>query len=227
MELFAGLDAHALDVIVHAGRTRRIVRGRVIFRRGQEAATCHALVAGRVRIAQPVDGSDGVVMRYVGPGEMFGAVALFHGGRFPADATAVTDCIEIQWSAAAMMDLIERYPGIALNALRIVGRRLDELQDRLRELSTEKVEQRVAHAISRLAQQAGRKAEHGIEIGFPLTRKDLAAMTGTAHYTVSRLLSNWQERGIVTSARSRITVRDLAALEAVAAGRGERRCRSR
>ena len=45
-----------------------------------------------------------------------------------------------------------------------------------------------------------------------------AAMTGTAHFTVSRLLSNWKDRGIVTTARSRITVHDLAALEALAAG---------
>lgn len=117
-----------------------------------------------------------------------------------------------------MMDLIERYPRIALNALRIVGRRLDELQDRLRELATEKVEQRVAHALARLARQAGREGESGIEIGFPLTRKDLAAMTGTAHYTVSRLLGSWQDRGVVAMAGRRIVVRDLTALEAIAAG---------
>lgn len=82
MDLFAGLDTHALDVIVRAGRTRRVARGRVIFRRGDEAATCHALVSGRVRIAQPVDGTDGVVMRYVGPGEMFGAVRCSMAGDF-------------------------------------------------------------------------------------------------------------------------------------------------
>ena len=218
MELFAGLDSPALDVVVRAGRTRRIARGRAIFKRGDEAAACHVLIAGRVRIGGSIEGTDDVVLRYIGPGEVFGAVALFHGGRFPADATAVTDCVEIQWSAAVMMELIARYPGIALNALRIVGRRLDELQDRLRELTSERVEQRVARALSRLAHQAGRKVERGVEIGFPLTRKDLAAMTGTAHFTVSRLLSNWKDRGIVTTARSRITVHDLAALEALAAG---------
>ncbi|MCC7346491.1 MAG: Crp/Fnr family transcriptional regulator [Variibacter sp.] len=220
MELFAGVDNQARAVIVGAGRTRRIARGRALFKRGDKAASCHALISGRVRIAQPVEGTGGVVIRYVGPGEMFGAVALFYDGRFPADATAVTDCVEIQWSAAAMMGLIERYPRIALNALRIVGRRLDELQDRLRELSTERVEQRVARTLSRLARQAGRKAERGgVEIAFPLTRKDLAAMTGTGHYTVSRLFSGWQEKGIVASARSRIIVRDQAALEAIASGR--------
>lgn len=88
---------------------------------------------------------------------------------------------------------MERPPRIALNALRIVGRRLGEIQDRLRELSTERVEQRVARALVRLAEQAGDKTQLGIEIGFPLTRKDIAPMASTAHYSVSRLFSDWQE----------------------------------
>jgi CRP-like cAMP-binding protein len=217
MELFAGIDAQSLEEIVRRGRTRRVPRGSTIFRRGDKATACHALISGRVRITQSAEDKNAVVMRYVGAGEIFGAVALFHRGRFPADAIAVTDCVEIQWSAATLMQLMERYPRIALNALRIVGRRLDELQDRLRELSTERVEQRVARALMRLAEQAGHSTERGIEIGFPLTRKDLAAMTGTAHYTVSRLFSEWQEQGILASARRHVTVRDPRRLEAIAA----------
>jgi CRP-like cAMP-binding protein len=219
IELFAGLDGQALEEVVRHGLTRRLARGRVIFRRGEKATACHALVSGRVRIARSAEDASNLVIRYVGPGEMFGALALFHGGGYPADASAITDCVEIQWPAAALMELIERYPRIALNALRIVGRRLDELQERLRELTTERVEQRVAHALVRLAKQAGKTVERGIEIGFPLSRKDLAAMTGTRHYTVSRILSDWQERGIIAGARKRITVCDLRALEAVAGRR--------
>ena len=219
VELFAGLDAHALDEIVRHGRTRRLARGTVIFRHGEKATACHVLVSGRARIARSAEDAGNLVIRYVGPGEVFGALALFHGGGYPADASAITDCVEIQWPAAALMELIERYPRIALNALRIVGRRLDELQERIRELTAERVEQRVAHALVRLAKQAGTTVERGIEIGFPLSRKDIAAMTGTRHYTVSRILSDWQERGIIAGSRKHITVCDLRALEAVAGSR--------
>lgn len=220
-ELFAKLDAPALDNVLRYGRTRRIPRGRVIFHRGDTATACHLLLSGRVRIAQSNDGSD-VVIRYVGPGQIFGALALFHGGRYPADATAVVDCVEIQWSSAAITELMQRYPRIALNALAIVGHRLDELQDRIRELTTETVDRRIAHTLVRLAQQAGSRVERGIEIGFPLSRKDLAAMTGTAHTTVSRLLSDWQTQGIVASERKRIVIRDLRKLEAISAANKER-----
>lgn len=220
-ELFAKLDAPALDNVLRYGRSRRIPRGRVIFHRGDTATACHLLLSGRVRIAQSNDGSD-VVIRYVGPGQIFGALALFHGGRYPADATAVVDCVEIQWSSAAITELMQRYPRIALNALAIVGHRLDELQDRIRELTTETVDRRIAHTLVRLAQQAGSRVERGIEIGFPLSRKDLAAMTGTAHTTVSRLLSDWQTQGIVASERKRIVIRDLRKLEAISAANKER-----
>jgi CRP-like cAMP-binding protein len=215
VELFAGLDQEALAVVVRHGRTRRFARGAVIFREGEKASTCHVAISGRVRIARSAPDSARLVIRYVGAGEIFGTLALFHGGTYPADATAVTDCVEIGWSEQALRELIERYPRIALNALRIVGQRMNELQDRLRELTAERVEQRVAHALVRLAKQAGKPSERGIEIGFPLLRKDLAAMTGTGHYTVSRILSEWQERGIVASSRKRIIVCNLEALEAV------------
>lgn len=216
-ELFAKLDEAALDEVLRHGRTRRLPRGRIIFHRGDTANVCHLLLSGRVRIAQ-TDSGDDVVIRYVGPNQIFGALALFYGGRYPADAIAVTDCVEIQWSSAAILELMQRYPRIALNALTIVGHRLDELQHRIRELTTQAVDRRIAHALLRLAQQAGKRVKGGIEIGFPLSRKDLAAMTGTAHTTVSRILSDWQARGIVASARKRIIVCDLGRLETLAGG---------
>ena len=216
-ELFAKLDVSALNDIVRYGRSRRIPRGRTIFRRGDAAKACHLLLSGRVRIAQADTGND-VIIRYVGPGQIFGALALFHSGRYLADATAITDCVEIQWSSAAITELMQRYPRIALNALAIVGRRLDELQHRFRELATESVDRRIAHTLLRLAKHAGRKVKGGIEISFPLSRKDFAAMSGTAHTTVSRILSDWQAKGIIISGRKRVFVCDLRKLEALTSG---------
>jgi len=75
-------------------------------------------------------------------------------------------------------------------------------------MSTQQVEQRVAHALLRLAKQAGQKVEHGIEIAFPISRQDIAQMTGTTLHTVSRILSGWEQRGLIESGRQRIVVRE-------------------
>lgn len=215
MPLFSGLDGGALaDVIGHAG-ARRFARGAPIFAQGDDAAAAHALIDGRVKIVQT--GADGqqVVVRFIGPGEMFGSLGMFMGG-YPADAVAVSDCVEIHWPAAVMTGLMERHPRIALNALGIVGNRLVEVQNRLRELSTQRVERRIANALLRLVRQAGRRVETGVEIDFPLSRQDLAEMTGTTLHTVSRTLSAWEAQGLVESGRQHVVIRAPHALVTIA-----------
>ena len=76
------------------------------------------------------------------------------------------------------------------------------------EMSTQQVEQRVANALLRLAKQAGHKVEHGVEIDFPISRQDIAQMTGTTLHTVSRILSGWESRGLVESGRQRVVLRE-------------------
>ncbi len=72
----------------------------------------------------------------------------------------------------------------------------------------QQVEQRIAHALLRLVKQSGRKVEHGIEIDFPISRQDIAQMTGTTLHTVSRTLSAWETKGLVESSRQKIIVRE-------------------
>lgn len=216
MPLFTGLETAALSEVVLHGRTRRFAKGTQIFAQGDEAAAGHALIDGRVKIAQTGPEGQQVVMRFIGPGEMFGTLAMFMGGSYPADAVAVADCVEIYWSVEAMTGLMERHPRIAINALGIIGGRLMEVQHRLRELSTERVERRIARALVRLVRQAGRRVEAGVEIDFPLSRQDLAEMTGTTLHTVSRTLSAWEAQGVVESSRQHVVITKPHLLVAIA-----------
>lgn len=86
-------------------------------------------------------------------------------------------------------------------------------------MSAEEVERRVAHAILRLARQAGRRIEGGVQIDFPITRQDVAQMTGTTLHTVSRILSAWEDQGLVEGGRKRIVLRDAHRLFLLAEGR--------
>lgn len=106
-----------------------------------------------------------------------------------------------------------------MNALQTVGSRLQEAHTRVIEMSTEEVERRVAHALLRLAKQAGRKVEEGVEIDFPISRQDVAEMTGTTLHTVSRILSAWDQQGLTASGRQRIVLRQPHKLLGLAEGR--------
>ena len=83
-----------------------------------------------------------------------------------------------------------------------------EAQQRLRELSTEEVERRVAHAVLRLANQSGKREDGGIRIDFPISKQDIAEMTGTTLHTVSRILTAWEAAGLVEGGRQKLLVRD-------------------
>ena len=97
-----------------------------------------------------------------------------------------------------------------------MGARLDEAHTRVVEMSTQEVERRVAHALLRLVKQAGRPVETGLRIDFPITRQDVAEMTGTTLHTVSRILSAWEEQGLVEGGRQKIVVCDPHRLVALA-----------
>jgi len=86
-------------------------------------------------------------------------------------------------------------------------------------MSTEQVEQRVAHVLLRLANQTGKKTAEGVLIDFPISRQDIAEMTGTTLHTVSRLLSAWEAKGLVRSGRQKVTVVEPHKLFVLAEGR--------
>ncbi|HYG89895.1 MAG TPA: Crp/Fnr family transcriptional regulator [Azospirillum sp.] len=216
ISLFSGLTDEELDDVLRYGRTRRLPKDMRVFSQGDPATTCHALIDGRVKLTQSTPDGAQVVLRFIGPGDMYGTVAVLMGIPFPADATAVVDSVEIYWSAAAMVEVMERHPHVALNASRITGARLLDLQTRMREMASEKVERRIAHALLRLARQAGRRVQEGVEIDFPITRQDLAAMTGSTLHTVSRTLSGWEALGIIEGPRRHIVIKSPHRLIAIA-----------
>lgn|SRR5579871_1970179 len=216
MELFRELPAAALDAVAAAARVRQFPKDFLIFSQGDEGARAHAVIEGGVRIAQ--SGSDGAqaVMRFIGPGEMFGTVALFTDGRYPADAITVSETLEASWSEAELRELIARYPQIAINVIRIIGMRLQDVQNRVRELATQRAERRVAYALLRLANQAGLGTAEGMTIRFPLRRKDVADISGTTLHTASRILTAWEKAGLLVTRNQRLTIRHPAELLRIA-----------
>jgi CRP-like cAMP-binding protein len=208
MDLFMGLAREALADVARCGRMQTLARGTVLFAQGAPADRCHALLTGRVRIVQSGPEGGQVIVRFVGPGETFGTVALFTDRRYPAEAVAVIDSASISWPEHTLLELIHQYPQIALNLLAVLGARLREVQERLRELATQRAEQRIAHALLRLTDPhaiAGRDAA----IEFPLTRQDVAEMCGATLYTVSRVLTAWEKAGYIETHHKHLTIRKL------------------
>jgi CRP-like cAMP-binding protein len=205
--LLNGLSDPDVVKVIEAGHPRGAVRDEFFFHQGSPATTLYLLTAGRVRLLQVTPEGAQIVLRFVSVGELFGAVAFLGEMIYPASAQAVGDCTAVCWDGKTMQDLIERYPRLAHNTMVQMAGRIQELQDRLREMATERVERRIANTLLRLARQTGKKTAEGVLIDLPLSRQDLAEMSGTTLYTVSRVLSRWEQDGIVEAGRERVLIR--------------------
>jgi len=208
LPLFAGFSAEELDEILREARSLRFAKNRNIFEQGEDAHSFFVLLHGHVRASKTTPMGEQVVVRYVAPGETFGVAMAIGLQHYPATATAVDDSIALAWPSTTWPRLVSRFPQLATNTLQTVGGRLQETHTRVVEMSTQQVEQRVANALLRLAKQSGHKVEHGVEIDFPISRQDIAQMTGTTLHTVSRILSGWEQRGLIEGGRQRIVLRE-------------------
>lgn len=214
--LFTGLSQAALDEVLQASKLRMISAKTVIFHQGDTSKELFAVGKGIVKMWQMRNGGASATIHILGPGELVGAVAAFRQAPFLATATAVTDCILLSWAVTRTQDLMKRHPAIGANALEYVSRHSEELAQRLGEMVTERVEQRIARALLRLAEQIGRGTAEGIEIGYPLSRQDIAEIVGTDLYVVSRVLHDWAARGLIVTGRLRVVLRDQAQIEQIA-----------
>lgn len=198
--------------IFDRGERIHVKKGEILFYEGNPAHRCYLVLKGCLKLTKLHEQGKTVVVRYVNPGELTAAIAVFKEKNYPVTAEATDAAEVIGWSKQAMMDLMTEFPQLTVNMLRVVVDRLDDLQNRYLELYAEQVEQRIARALLRLMQQSGRKTDNGILIDLRLSRQELAEYTGTTLYTVSRALSAWEKKGWVISRRERITVSDPHAL---------------
>jgi CRP-like cAMP-binding protein len=219
MALFANFADSALDNILASASTRRYPPGAVVFEQDQPADTYYVLLHGRLRVTQLTPEGQQVIVRMVNPGDIFGIAKALHRTTYPATATAVSESIALAWPMSGWDEMLARHPMLAVNVMQAMGGRLMESHARVRELSTEEVERRVAHTVVRLANQSGVREDGGIRIDFPVSKQDIAEMSGTTLHTVSRILSAWEAAGLVEGGRQKLLVKDPHRL--VLIGRGQ------
>ena len=206
-------------MILSQARSSRYPKDSEVFAQWQEAQSFFLLLSGHIRVVRTSPEGHQVIARYINEGEWFGIAMALGVTAYPASAIAAADCVVLSWPNSIWPDLQARVPALGTSAYRTVGERLRQTQEQVMEMSTQQVEQRVAHALLRIINQSGRKAGEGIEVDFPITRQDIAEMTGTTLHTVSRLLSAWEDEGIVRGGRQKVVVTDPHALVLVAENR--------
>jgi CRP-like cAMP-binding protein len=209
---FSKLERRDIHVILDQATSRRYEEGVAIFDEGASADRFFMLLDGSVRVVRITPTGEQVTALHIPAGQLLGIAKALGRDTYPATAMTATESIVLSWPTRLWDAYVDSYEGFSTETYKTVGNRLGEMNNRIVEMATQQVEQRVANALLRLINQTGRKVSDGIEIDFPITRQDLSELTATTLHTVSRLLSAWEKRGLVQSRRKRIKVTDPHAL---------------
>lgn len=205
---FSKLADAEIRTILDQATSRTFDAGVAVFDEGAPADRFYLLLDGTIRVLRITAEGDQVTSLHIPAGQLFGIAKALGRDTYPATASSVSGVLTLSWPSILWQVFTDQYDGFATETYKTVGARLGEMNNRIVEMSTQHVEQRVARALLRLINQSGKKVSDGIEIAFPITRQDVSEMTGTTLHTVSRLLSAWEKDGVVASKRKKITVCD-------------------
>lgn len=201
-----GLTALECQTVIDVARPSHIYQGEYFFHQGEPATHFYIIVKGEVKLTQINPEGHQVILKYLGPGAGLGIIVVLSQMPYPLAAEAVDECVALAWDREITHQLMLRYPQLALNGMELIANRFAGLQKQYHEMVTQRVEQRIARTILQLVRQFGKKDGANVLIDIPLSRQDLAEMTGTNLYNVSRILSKWEQDGIVKSSRKKVSL---------------------
>ena len=214
--LFRNCSDTALQDIAAQSHLHFFRAGTSLFYQEDTLGSLWIVTQGRVQLSQLTAAGHQVILHIAGPGEEIGLMPALTQVPTSVSAMAVEDSQLLSWDTTTFRALMQRYPELSFNAIAVLGDHIRLYQDRIRELTTERVERRLARTLLRLAQQLGVRTPQGVLIDLPLSRQNLAEMSGTTLYTASRILRAWAEDGIVSSGRERVTIRSPHRLVSIA-----------
>ena len=216
--LFSDMPDEDCARVVAAAHERTYPRSKAIFFEGDPVRQIVLLISGCVKLSQSGNEGQEVILRLAGPGE------ILCGECFPrfnhcSTARTMTPSTALVWEANQFLAVAERFPTLRRNMSCVLTHTINQLEVRFREICTERVAPRLSSQLVRLVSQVGRPLDGYVEID--LSRRDLAQLTGTTLFTVSRLLSQWEEQGIVKPHRQGVLVLNVPALEDLSRSSGD------
>lgn len=215
--LFKDVSPNVFAQVLEAGMLRSVEEGGFFFMQADPATHAYVLVEGRVKMIQITPNGQQITLRIMTPGQTYGGIALLNPrAGYPATAQAVENSSAMAWDTQHLRGLVEQEPSISLNVMSLMHGYISELQERQKALVTDRVEQRIARILLKLATQSGTKIDEGVLIDLPLTRQDVAEMSGTTLFTVSRTLNEWERNGLLDIGRERVVIRNPHGLVSIA-----------
>lgn len=213
--LFAGLDSAILARVLAVAVTRRLARGETLFQKGDPGDRLFGVLSGRVKVHTTSPEGKEVTLNLFKEGQFFGEIALLDELPRTADAMAMAPSELLVIHRRDFMPLVESEGRLAMHIIRLLCQRVRVASEMVEDAAFLPLELRLAKHLLRLVGTYGQPVAGGIEIGLRLSQQELAHMMATTRESVNKQLQAWAQAGWIDLRRSRVTVTDVAALEAL------------
>ncbi|MGD2184290.1 Crp/Fnr family transcriptional regulator [Lusitaniella coriacea] len=218
LSIFTVLHAEALSLLAPQTQIKGFQRGEIVFNEGDYLPPkLYAVLTGEIQIQKVSVSGKETVLRWLPPGELFAAPALFGDGIAPATAIALQDCEVVTLEKSALLEAIQSTPEVALQILQCFNQRLQEMHQTIHGLVSERAIVRLARTLQYIAQRYGtKKTKQGVCLTVKLPYQQLARRIGITYEECVRL-TNKDLRAIVSYQRGGIiAILDASALDAIA-----------
>jgi|SRR5581483_3230340 len=203
MEIFKGLPAVAMAELERKMTEKKFSKGESIFLEGDPAESVWFVKEGHIKAQVCTPNGRCQTLCMVGARGMFGSCCAFGGGNYPCHSIAETDVTVMAFPMNEFINLMGRFPALALSMAHYLSKKLHQSKD-MQTFEQESVERRILHVLAGLSEEFGNT--------IPLTRKEIAEMTGTVVETCIRTFAKLEAEGLVSSTRGKITIKSLPAL---------------
>lgn len=214
--VFRFLGERERDEVARVATVQLYGRGQPVFAEGTPSEFFFAIVRGRVKVFKVTPTGKDVIISIFGPGETFGAVAVYRELDYPASVSAIEDCVCLRIRREDLFRLLETNPAMTRGMLTGLTQRLVELTNRISELTGGRVERRLVRLFLKLAVQAGSERGDATFVPLQLSRQELADLTCTTVETSIRIMSRWGKDGIVLTEDDGFLIADPVTLATLA-----------
>ncbi len=210
-QVLEGVPEGDVQQLLSIARRRVFRRGEVVFHVHDPADTLHLIVSGRFAVRVQTAVGDVAILTVLGPGDMFGELALIGG---ESRRTATVEALEAGETRSIHRPDFERlraqHPSVTEVLVAILSGGMRRLSQHLLEALYVPADKRVLRRLGELAESYAPGAAEAV---IPLRQEDLASIAGTSRATVNRVLREEESRGSVRLERGRTVVLDRATLE--------------
>jgi CRP-like cAMP-binding protein len=214
--LFAGLGRLELDAIVPVSRTVTLKKREQLFHKGDEGTQVYVVIQGKLKALTTSRDGDDVVFSIMGPGEVFGEIALLGGTKRTATISAIDACELLCIDRRDFMAFLKGNPEVAIKLLTVLAQRMKSVSEFVEDSLFLNLPLRLAKKLLSLAKIYGEKTEAGIRVDLKLSQEEWGDLVGATRESINKQVRAWTEQGLISMDRGYIVVHRTADLEKLA-----------